>query len=105
MRANTARTAVAYTRHFCSLSVVVVVDADDEILYRVVPAYSDMTYMPSGENRPNPRSISNAIFKGSSGLPSYDNKTVMFAYFGETAVRPYAVETELCFTCSCGISM
>ena len=58
--------------------------SDDEIFYRAMPEYSDMTYMPSGKRRPNPRTVSNEIFKGASGLPSYDNKTVMFAYFGKS---------------------
>ena len=42
-----------------------------------------MTYMMAGENRPNPRLISNEIFNGTSGTPSIDDKTTMFVYFGK----------------------
>ena len=55
----------------------------DDVIHRAPPAYSDMTYKPSGSSRPNPREVSNEIFKGESGLPSYDNKTLMFVYFGK----------------------
>ncbi len=48
----------------------------------MAPAYSDMTYLPSGVERPNARLISNEILAGESGLPSYKNRTVMFAFFG-----------------------
>ena len=57
--------------------------AGDDVIHRAPPAYSDMTYKPSGSSRPNPREVSNEIFAGESGLPSYDNKTLMFVYFGK----------------------
>ena len=48
----------------------------------VVSEYSDFTYEPSGSKRPSPRQISNDVFQGQSGLPSYDNKTALFVFFG-----------------------
>ena len=52
------------------------------IFYDVRPAYSDLTYLPSGKDRPNPRTISNNVLAGPSGLPSFVNRTALFAFFG-----------------------
>ncbi len=52
------------------------------MVFSVPSDYSDLTYKPSGADRPNPRRISNALLHGPSGLPSYTNKTVLFVFFG-----------------------
>ncbi len=52
-------------------------------MFSVPPDYADLTYKPSGRDRPNPRDISNALLHGRSGLPSYTNKTVLFVFFGQ----------------------
>ena len=54
----------------------------DEIMRKVEPLYEDMTYLPY-KDLPNPRDISTRIFAGPSGLPSYQNRTLLFAYFGK----------------------
>jgi len=59
----------------------------EDILFNVAPAYSDMTYQMAGLDRPNPRVVSNNIFKGRSGQPSDRNHTALFAFFGKTRPR------------------
>lgn len=49
----------------------------------VFPFYEDGTAAPSGVKRPNPRELSNILTSGNSGLPSNDNKTAFFAFFGK----------------------
>lgn len=53
-------------------------------LVRLLPAnYADGVGEPWLEPElPNPRSISNVAMKGSSGLPSTENRTVLFVIFG-----------------------
>lgn len=46
-------------------------------------AYKDGVYKMAGSNRPNPRLVSETVFKGPDGLPSYLNRTAMFAFFGK----------------------
>ncbi|XP_023650803.1 dual oxidase 1 [Paramormyrops kingsleyae] len=57
-------------------------------LMRLLPArYSDGVSQPLQEPHvPNPRKISNLIMKGSSGLPSSRNRTVLSVFFGYHAV-------------------
>ncbi|KAI0236496.1 Dual oxidase [Lamellibrachia satsuma] len=57
--------------------------AGEDILFNVAPAYSDMTYQLAGIERPNPRVISNNVFDGPTGLPSYRNHTALFAFFSQ----------------------
>jgi len=56
----------------------------DRIIYRTLPVYSDLTYQLTSSNvhRPNPRVVSNTVLRGPSGLPSYRNRTALFAFFG-----------------------
>ncbi|XP_013389008.1 dual oxidase-like isoform X1 [Lingula anatina] len=53
------------------------------LLNTVPQSYDDYTYQPSGQGRPAARDISNAVFNGSSGLPSYNNLTALMAFFGQ----------------------
>ena len=62
----------------------------------VTPTYEDETYKPSGQNRPNPRKLSNALFRDPrleddkkdyvSPVPSRTRKTALFAYFGKISL-------------------
>ena len=60
----------------------------------MAPAYSDMTYQLAGIDRPNPRVISNNVFTGPSGLPSYRNYTALFAFFGKEQQYKSVVNVE-----------
>lgn len=53
------------------------------MLFPLPTAYEDMTYLPSGSERPNARSLSNDLFTGKTGLPSNNNWTSLFAHFGK----------------------
>ncbi|CAH1775162.1 unnamed protein product [Owenia fusiformis] len=53
------------------------------LMTKIPTAYADFTYHMSGEDRPNAREISNAVFAGPSGLPSYINRTALFVFFGQ----------------------
>ena len=44
--------------------------------------YKDGTYAPSGEDRPNPRTISNYTMSGLTGEGSYQNRTALLVFFG-----------------------
>lgn len=58
------------------------------IARNVTPSYQDETYKPSGRDRPNPRLLSNELFKG-DGVPrhSLSNKSALFAFFGQLVQR------------------
>lgn len=58
----------------------------------ITSSYLDETYMPSGRGRPNPRQISNELFKDPSALsrPSIQNKTAFFAFFGKISFQTAA---------------
>ena len=58
-----------------------------DVVFSVPPQYSDLTYKLAGDDRPNPRDISNVLLQGPSGLPSYTNKTVLFVFFGKYQVH------------------
>uniref|UniRef100_H2ZL35 NAD(P)H oxidase (H2O2-forming) n=1 Tax=Ciona savignyi TaxID=51511 RepID=H2ZL35_CIOSA len=60
---------------------------DSSITRRLPAHYSDGVFLPSGLERPNVRSISNTIMAGPSGLPSQNNKTALFLYFGEHVMQ------------------
>ncbi|XP_067686198.1 dual oxidase 2-like [Haliotis asinina] len=53
----------------------------------ITSSYTDFTYIPSGQERPNPRSISNDLFKGDAAIPSFYNRTALFAFFGQLVQR------------------
>ena len=56
----------------------------ESTLTRKAPAfYSDGVYRMSGNTRPSPRSISQALMKGSDGLASRRNRTAMHTFFGK----------------------
>jgi len=62
--------------------------ASDTPLLRLLPhAYSDGVYSPSGADRPNPIEISQIVFNGSTGLPSYRNRTALLVFFGQQVVE------------------
>ena len=58
-----------------------------DVVFSVPPQYSDLTYKLAGDDRPNPRDISNILLQGPSGLPSYTNKTVLFVFFGKYQIH------------------
>ena len=47
------------------------------------PVYNDGVFLISGIGRPTPREISTALTEGESGLPSLNNKTAFFVFFGK----------------------
>ena len=47
------------------------------------PVYNDGVFLVSGISRTTPRKISTALFEGESGLPSLNNKTAFFVFFGK----------------------
>ncbi|XP_014669045.1 PREDICTED: dual oxidase 1-like [Priapulus caudatus] len=57
--------------------------ADSAFSRKTPVAYADGVYKMAGVDRPNPRLLSDAIFKGRDGLPSSLNRTAMFAFFGQ----------------------
>ncbi|XP_078495922.1 dual oxidase 2 [Ciona intestinalis] len=60
---------------------------DASLTRSLPPHYKDGVYEPSGWERPNVRSISNLIFSGPQGLPSTNNKTALFLFFGEHVMQ------------------
>jgi len=71
---------------YCDMCICL--SSGESIVYRTLPVYSDLTYQLSAkDSRPNPRVISNTVLSGPSGLPSYRNHTVLFAYFGTFTFR------------------
>lgn len=44
--------------------------------------YKDGTYAPSGDDRPNPRTISNYTMSGLTGEGSYMGRTALLVFFG-----------------------
>ena len=53
-------------------------------LTRKAPAsYSDGVYTMTGDQRPSPRTISQALMKGSDGLASRRNRTALHTFFGK----------------------
>nr|XP_018673155.1 dual oxidase 1 isoform X1 [Ciona intestinalis] len=60
---------------------------DSSLTRSLPPHYKDGVYEPSGWERPNVRSISNLIFSGPQGLPSTNNKTALFLFFGEHVMQ------------------
>ncbi|ESO86842.1 hypothetical protein LOTGIDRAFT_235234 [Lottia gigantea] len=61
--------------------------AGRHIARNITTNYRDHTYFPSGWDRPNPRSISNILFKGPTGLPSYHRRSALFSFFGQFVMR------------------
>lgn len=57
------------------------------IARNVTSSYIDETYKPSGWNRPNARELSNELFAGPINLHNAQNKTAMFAVFGQLVQR------------------
>lgn len=57
-------------------------------LRRLVPAnYADGVYQARGEPQlPNPRRLSAAVARGTAGLASRRNRTVLGVFFGEGSV-------------------
>lgn len=56
--------------------------ADSHLTRKVPASYSDGVYTIGGLNRPSPRKLSEVFMKGSDGLGSVMNRTVLFAFFG-----------------------
>ncbi|XP_033120692.1 dual oxidase-like isoform X2 [Anneissia japonica] len=61
--------------------------ADMPLRRLVPPAYSDGSYKPSGNNRPSPLEVSEAVMKGETGHQSFLNRTVMMTFFGQQVVE------------------
>ena len=57
--------------------------ADSQLTRKVPASYADGVYKMPGEFRPSPRSISQALMKGSDGLPSRRNRTALHTFFGK----------------------
>ncbi|XP_006818582.2 dual oxidase-like, partial [Saccoglossus kowalevskii] len=61
--------------------------ADRPLTRTMLAAYSDGVYQPSGDDRPNPREISEAVMKGWTGEGSYVNRTALLVFFGQQVVE------------------
>ena len=57
------------------------------MLRRLPAAYKDGSYEPSGESRPNPIELSDALMNGTTGKPSYRNRTALLVFFGEHMIN------------------
>ena len=68
---------------------------------RVPPAYADGAYEPSGNSRPNPIEISDAVFNGSTGTGSGMNRTAFLVFFGKNL--PFRIYFIVC-CCSNGVT-
>ena len=57
---------------------------DSELSRRLVPEYSDGTYLPAGVERPPPILVSDQTMKGVTGFASdaRDKRTAFFIFFG-----------------------
>ncbi|GFQ64188.1 dual oxidase [Trichonephila clavata] len=64
-------------------------------LTRKTPAfYSDGVYMLAGEDRPSPRTLSQALMRGEDGLPSLRNLTALFTFFGQVVTSEILMASE-----------
>ncbi|XP_014663461.1 PREDICTED: dual oxidase 2-like [Priapulus caudatus] len=61
--------------------------ADSALIRILPPAYSDGSYHPSGQDRPNPFKISEAVFRGETGFQSSNSKTALLVFFGQQVVE------------------
>lgn len=53
-------------------------------MIRKIPAdYYDGVYMMAGQNRASARKLSDLFMQGDDGIASINNKTALFAFFGE----------------------
>jgi len=60
--------------------------ADSQLTRKAPAFYSDGVYRMSGDSRPSPRTISQALMKGSDGLPSRRNRTALHTFFGKRKI-------------------
>ncbi|CAL1263202.1 unnamed protein product [Larinioides sclopetarius] len=64
-------------------------------LTRKTPAfYADGVYMLAGEDRPSPRTLSQALMRGDDGLPSLRNLTALFTFFGQVVTSEILMASE-----------
>lgn len=56
---------------------------DSRLIRKAPAAYNDGVYMMAGQDRPSPRKLSDLFMQGEDGLPSVNNKTALFAFFGK----------------------
>ncbi|XP_065176843.1 dual oxidase 1-like [Sycon ciliatum] len=61
--------------------------ADSPLSRRIWPAYSDGTYQPNGQGRPNPHDVATACLQGPKGLKSYRNRTALLTFYGQQIVE------------------
>ncbi|KAK7092277.1 hypothetical protein V1264_008051 [Littorina saxatilis] len=87
--AEELRTYQRFDGYFNNLLTAEIGSAGRPLARNITSSYLDETYMPSGRGRPNPRQISNELFKDPSALsrPSIQNKTAFFAFFGQMVQR------------------
>ena len=69
--------------NFCIPSYLFIIVSDSQLTRKAPAFYTDGVYRMSGNTRPSPRSISQALMKGNDGLPSRRNKTAMHTFFGK----------------------
>ena len=56
---------------------------ETQLLRNLPSVYKDGSYEPSGETRPNPIELSDALMNGTTGLGSHRNRTALLVFFGE----------------------
>jgi len=79
--------AISASAEFSSVS-------DTRMLRLLPPAYGDGVYAPSGADRPNPHDIANAVFTGQSGHGSYNGRTALLVFFGETSYLAICIKVQ-----------
>ncbi|XP_076054875.1 dual oxidase [Oratosquilla oratoria] len=57
--------------------------AESRLTRKTPASYADGVYMLAGQDRPSPRTLSQAFMKGEDGMPSAKNRTAMLAFFGQ----------------------
>lgn len=50
-------------------------------------AYADGSYLPSGEDRPNPLELSEKLLSGEIGRTSFQAKSALLVFFGQQVVE------------------
>ncbi|KAL3182087.1 hypothetical protein MRX96_010000 [Rhipicephalus microplus] len=61
--------------------------ADGHLIRLFPPQYSDGSYRPNGQNRPNPFTISEKTMRGEFGNKSRTGKTAFLVFFGQQVVE------------------
>ncbi|XP_058806177.1 dual oxidase isoform X1 [Phymastichus coffea] len=67
---------------------------DSRLIRKAPAAYNDGVYMMAGQDRPSPRKLSDLFMQGEDGLPSVNNRTALFAFFGQLVTSEIIMGSE-----------